>query len=611
MTKSKNPVLASAEEERIPLSLLVEWPDNPRKTRLEADVDKIAHSSASRGQLVPLLGWRAAGDTETMVIDGETRRCGYLKNAAAGIITAEKAYRVLVFPPETTRDQLISIALAANTDRQAMNPIEEMEAYTALARAGMKIKAIAEMRGVEQREIHQRLALGDLIPAARDLIRSGTRQMGWAQAMTLGSPAAQERIVNEIIANPTSYPTGAAVRAELTRGVIPAKSARFPLTELADCLVRDLFEDGDHFSDPDKFWARQKIEIDAIIADLRTSHNDVVFIDRMRFDDAGWTAGGDEADATAVVIAHDDGSVEIRRGLIPPVIATDEDGEGAFLVGADADYASEHDAFASEAPTAVRPVAANDTGSTATAPPPPKVDLNPLDNPTKETMTYLIGQVSASLKLQVASNPRLAMAAVIAGSLTKRGPTSPSLSVTGLHLDPKDQTSQVFGQLQAKRSARDRIVLEAGIAGMNSPATVIQKLLALDAGLLEQVFAYTVADSVTGAVDEPTIEIFDAIGADVLTGWRVEETYISKLSNAQKRALALEIIDLQNQPGPRSSPGEVTKAILEAVDADALAGNFLNAGGFVPPQIQAVLNKLAAKRAAQEAAVDAALPKAA
>src|SRR3546814_12302942 len=62
-------------------------------------------------------------------------------------------------------------------------------------------------------------------------------------------------------------------------------------------------------------------------SDLRQTHANVKFVDRTRFDDAGWTTGGEPSESTAVVITHDDGSVEIREGLIPPVIDESDDGE--------------------------------------------------------------------------------------------------------------------------------------------------------------------------------------------------------------------------------------------------------------------------------------------
>src|SRR3546814_20836093 len=83
---------------------------------------------------------------------------------------------------------------------------------------------------------------------------------------------------------------------------------------LNDCLVRYLFTpNGNYFSDVKKFWERQNVEIEKKIEDLRQTHANVKFVDRTRFDDAGWTTGGEPSESTAVVITHDDGSVEIDR----------------------------------------------------------------------------------------------------------------------------------------------------------------------------------------------------------------------------------------------------------------------------------------------------------
>src|SRR3546814_20416468 len=94
-----------------------------------------------------------------------------------------------------------------------------------------------------------------------------------------------------------------------------------------------------------------------------------------------------------------------------------------------------------------------------------KIEVNSLNNPTKETISYLTSQVSAALKLAVANDARLATAVLVAAPLTPSGPST-APSVAGLLLDPQDRTSQVFSQLHAKRVAPARIATGAGIAGM-------------------------------------------------------------------------------------------------------------------------------------------------
>lgn len=595
----------NAIDERIALNLLVEWEENPRKTRDEADIAQMATSTLKIGQQAPLIVFKAAGETLYKVVEGETRRRGFNLNATAGKIAADCEIRCWVLPETTTSEQLIAVAVAANTVRTMMNPIEEMEAYSSMARTGIKVRAIAETFAIDKKVVEQRLALGNLVENARNLVRDGKRQMGWAQAMTVGSPAAQERIVSEIEANSSAYPDGASVRAELTRGNIPVASALFDPAELNDCLVRDLFTpNGNYFSDADKFWERQRVEIQKKLDELETTHAAVKFIDRMRFDDAGWTTGGEPSESTAVLIAHDDGSVEVREGLVPPVLdAEDDDGEGSFLDDAE-DHYGEHreDAgnkignFAGTAASADTDGGA-DTDQTDGPAVVKSIEINPLDNATKETNVYLTSQVSASLKLAVSSNYRHAIAVVVAASLTRSGPSSP-LSVAGLPLDAKDRTSQVYAQLQAKRVARDRIAMDVGIAGMNSPAEVIRKLLSLEEGLLEQIFAWTVADSILVEINDSTVDIFDALGADMMAGWRPEENYLKTLSTAQVRAMAPEVIDGNDLPNPRAPRSQVEHAIIEAVEADALQGDFMGTQTWFPPQIAGPLERAALRRAA-------------
>src|SRR3546814_19840593 len=118
-------------------------------------------------------------------------------------------------------------------------------------------------------------------------------------------------------------------------------------------------------------------------------------------------------------------------------------------------------------------------------------------------------------------------------------------------------------------------LFRSGIAGMNSPAEVITKLLNLEEGLLEQIFAWTVADSILVDINDSTVDIFDALGTDIMAGWRIEENYLKTLSNAQVRDLAPEVLDTQDLPSPRAARSQVEPAIIESVEATALQGDCL------------------------------------
>src|SRR5690606_23231175 len=130
-------------------------------------------------------------------------------------------------------------------------------------------------------------------------------------------------------------------------------------------------------------------EIQKLIDELQETHAAVKFVDRTRFDEAGWTEGGEPSESTAVVIAHDDGTVEVREGMIPPVVEEDDDDEGNFLVGAEDFYSDDADVSGEDsgAPVSINSEGDGDAPATIA-----KVEVNPLDNATKDTMSYLTAQ---------------------------------------------------------------------------------------------------------------------------------------------------------------------------------------------------------------------------
>lgn len=132
-----------ATEERIPLNLLIEWENNPRKSRDTNDDARMAVNLEKVGQQAPLIVVKGDDEALYKVVEGETRRRGFNINANDGKIDPDALIRCWILPSDTTHEQLMAIAVSANTIRNEMNPIEEMEAYQNLALAGMKPRAIA------------------------------------------------------------------------------------------------------------------------------------------------------------------------------------------------------------------------------------------------------------------------------------------------------------------------------------------------------------------------------------------------------------------------------------------------------------------------------------
>jgi ParB family chromosome partitioning protein len=86
---------------------------------------------------------------------------------------------------ELSDEQAAAIMLAENTGRVDLNPIEEAEAYRARAEAfGWTTARIAEVAGVSEERVRDRLALLRLVPDIQHLVRFGHFPVGHARLLT-------------------------------------------------------------------------------------------------------------------------------------------------------------------------------------------------------------------------------------------------------------------------------------------------------------------------------------------------------------------------------------------------------------------------------------------
>lgn len=582
------------ERAMVPLNCIEEWADNPRRVRSSIAVENSAANMRSQGQLMPLILVPSNTAGVYLAIDGETRRRGHLHNVQLGHTAHDAPIDARILPPNLTLSQLLAVALAANTIREEMNVIDKMRAFRDLAKAGMKPRAIGDLFNMGSRIVQQHIALGDLVDGAQQLVAAGQRPLAWAQAMTLGTARQQEQIVSDINANAALYPDAASVRYELTRGNIPISAARFDPQVMGDCIIRDLFtpDDEGYFSDNARFWEHQLKAVEAIVDQHRQTHAAVRLYDRERFNEAGWSTNGDPTTSTAVVIVNHDGTVEERLGLIPPAYLENEPAgievdDGTFLDAAADIYEAEFGADGS--------AIANNGGSNDNTPPTAQ-KKSLLLNATKATNEYLGAQVIAELKLRVASDSRLAMAFVIAQTLTRSGGLASSMQHSTVAIAKDAQTSDPFLALDNRRTARDRIAAEAGILGVTSPANIVSRLMALGNEALFDLFAWTVAESVATPLNEATAEIYDAIGSEIMSSWRIEDAYLDTLTNAQIRALATEIIDVSNAPSRSANINVVRKAILASVEQTDLDDSWMQRStSWLPPQITALREAVEAR----------------
>jgi len=166
----------------------------PRSQFDDSGLDELAASIRAQGVLQPIVVNRL--DSKTYgIIAGERR---WRAAQRAGLATVPVVVR------EVGDDrELLELALVENVQRSDLNPIEEAEAYRALAgEFGLSHERIAERVGRSRVTVTNALRLLKLPPDVQDLLRSGRLNAGQARALlTLDDGAAIARLAARAVAD--------------------------------------------------------------------------------------------------------------------------------------------------------------------------------------------------------------------------------------------------------------------------------------------------------------------------------------------------------------------------------------------------------------------------
>jgi ParB family chromosome partitioning protein len=160
----------------IPIELIRQNPDQPRKVFADAEIDELAASIREKGVLQPILV-RPAPDApgEFQLVAGERRWRAAQK---AGL----RAIPVLV--RELDDLEVLEIAIVENVQRADLNALEEAMAYRALMdRFGRTQDAVAQVVGKSRSHVANTLRLLALPEAVRDHLMAGRLSAGHARAI--------------------------------------------------------------------------------------------------------------------------------------------------------------------------------------------------------------------------------------------------------------------------------------------------------------------------------------------------------------------------------------------------------------------------------------------
>lgn len=266
--------LAHIELDKLSIS-----PLNMRHAKKAPDTSDILPSVRKRGILMPLLVRPNGTPTSFEIVAGRRRWF------AARTVKEEQGS----FPPvpchimdEGDDADALEASLIENIARQDPDEMTQYEVFTRLVvKEGRTVEQIAATFGLSERQVHQRLALGNLLPKIRDAYRAEDIDADTIRLLTMATKSQQKAWLDLYQTESEHAPSGYQLKQWLFGGAsISTAVALFSVEGLESEIASDLFGDERFFRDRDAFWTRQNQEIAARRdAYLEAGWTDVVLLE--------------------------------------------------------------------------------------------------------------------------------------------------------------------------------------------------------------------------------------------------------------------------------------------------------------------------------------------
>tara|TARA_R100000365_G_C2747870_1_gene78278 strand:+ start:261 stop:2153 length:1893 start_codon:yes stop_codon:yes gene_type:complete len=233
------------ETKMIPLNKLDADPKNVRKTYRAESVAELAASILANGLLQNLVVRPGDKKGRFFVTAGGRRLAAFQHLAEKGQL--EKG--LLIECKQHEAEAATEISLTENVMREAMHRADEFEAFLALAEAGKTPKQIADRFGTTELIVNRRLALARVAPSLFALYRHDEMSFEQLAAFTISDDHARQVEVWENLPSYNRQPH--YIKNMLTREEVPASDKRVDFIGGLDAyeagggtVRRDLF-DGD------------------------------------------------------------------------------------------------------------------------------------------------------------------------------------------------------------------------------------------------------------------------------------------------------------------------------------------------------------------------------
>lgn len=296
----------------VPLKSLLPPESNPRHHIDQSLIEGLAQSIRSDGLLQNLVV-QPSRRRRFRIISGARRFFALKLLCEQGVIDGSFAVPVDIRETVTDTDT-IRIATVENMQREALDPLDEADAFATLLANGTSIDDVSDQTGLSAQTVRRRLALANLCDEAKEALRTSAISIGIAEAMTLGSHEQQRMLLADCT-------DGGLTREEIREMLLSAKPsvamAVFPVEQYTGSFTSDLFsnEATTYFDDIDQFLALQQSAVEEMAAKHRES---AAWLDLLNVYSVPWwqyRAAADDEASGVVINLSPSGHVEIREGL--------------------------------------------------------------------------------------------------------------------------------------------------------------------------------------------------------------------------------------------------------------------------------------------------------
>lgn len=174
----------------VPIERIEPNPLQPRSRFNQETIEELAVSIRETGVLQPLIV-RPATEGRYQLIAGERR---WRAAPLARLDTVPVVVR------DVSDEEAVAFALIENIQREALNVVDEAEAYGRLNdEFGLTHEEIGQMLGKARATITNRMRLRELVPEVLRALRAGEIEMGHARAMLALEPHEQAQVKDAIV----------------------------------------------------------------------------------------------------------------------------------------------------------------------------------------------------------------------------------------------------------------------------------------------------------------------------------------------------------------------------------------------------------------------------